>query len=64
VLRDGCEASSAELAAFVAPELAYFEVPTRWWFRREPLPQNTTGKVLKRIVRQQWIESADAASFE
>jgi steroid-24-oyl-CoA synthetase len=67
VLRDGAAVSSAELAAFVAPELAYFEVPTRWWFRREPLPQNTTGKVLKRIVRQQWIESADAAgaaSFE
>jgi steroid-24-oyl-CoA synthetase len=67
VLRQGAEGSSAELAAFAAAELAYFEVPTRWRLRREPLPQNTTGKVLKRIVRQQWIESADGAgtpSFE
>jgi long-chain acyl-CoA synthetase len=66
VLRAGAEASSEELAAFVAPELAYFEVPTRWWLRREPLPQNTTGKVLKRVLRQQWIDMAEAgaASFE
>jgi len=67
VLQEGMDVSPAALADFASAELAYFEVPTRWWLRREPLPQNTTGKVLKRVVRQRWIESAAQAaegSFE
>jgi long-chain acyl-CoA synthetase len=48
--------SSEELAAFVGAKLAYFEVPTRWWFHGGSLPHNSTGKVLKRQLRQTWLD--------
>ncbi len=38
------------LARFVAGRLAYFKVPSRWELRREPLPRNATGKVLKHVL--------------
>jgi long-chain acyl-CoA synthetase len=55
VLAEGAEASPDELAAFAAAELAYFEVPTQWQIQYERLPQNATGKILKRQVRDQWL---------
>jgi long-chain acyl-CoA synthetase len=54
VLRDGTTASPEELASYVRSNLAYFEVPTRWWIRREPLPRNTTSKVLKTAIKTSW----------
>jgi long-chain acyl-CoA synthetase len=48
--------SEEELAKFAGETLAYFEVPSRWRFMKEPLPQNTTGKVLKRVIRDEWID--------
>jgi long-chain acyl-CoA synthetase len=56
VLRPGAIASSQELAAFMSDAVAYFEIPSRWWFRPGPLPQNTTGKILKRVIRQEWLD--------
>ena len=56
VLRDGMYAEARTLADFAREALAYFEVPTQWWFREGPLPQNTTGKVLKRQLRQEWLD--------
>ncbi|MEW6471270.1 MAG: class I adenylate-forming enzyme family protein [Actinomycetota bacterium] len=53
VLRDGAVADHDELARFAAEMLAYFEVPTRWWFPAE-LPKNATGKILKREVAGGW----------
>jgi long-chain acyl-CoA synthetase len=55
VLRDGAKADEGELARFAGETLAYFEVPTRWWFTAE-LPTNATGKILKRQVAAQWPE--------
>jgi long-chain acyl-CoA synthetase len=55
VLRRGAEATEADLAAFAAETLAYFEVPSRWWFHPGPLPQNATGKIVKRALRQEWL---------
>jgi acyl-CoA synthetase (AMP-forming)/AMP-acid ligase II len=37
-------ATLAELADFAGAELAYFEVPTRWWLRRDQLPTTPFGK--------------------
>ena len=53
VLRPGHDVTAAELAAFAAETLAYFEVPTAWWFRHS-LPANATGKPLKRQVLDEW----------
>src|SRR5581483_8314969 len=55
VLRPGATATATagDLAAFAAASLAYFEVPTRWWFA-DDLPKNASGKILKRQVAAAW----------
>jgi acyl-CoA synthetase (AMP-forming)/AMP-acid ligase II len=57
VARDGLgEAALAALpealARWCAERLAYFKVPAHWQVRREPLPRNATGKVLKRVLTE------------
>ena len=54
VPRDGIEVTPNELEAFASERLAYFEVPSRWWLRREQLPTNATGKVVKQPLREAW----------
>ena len=55
--------SEEELREHVATALASFEVPTRWWIRREPLPTSAVGKVLKRELRDTWpVEIATPSS--
>ncbi len=56
VFHPGRTATPQQLEAFARETLAHFEVPSRWWFHPGPLPQNATGKVLKRTLRQDWIE--------
>jgi long-chain acyl-CoA synthetase len=62
VVRPEDETTAEELRAFVAEQLAYFEVPTCWLLQHERLPQNATGKIVKREVRQRWIAQLDAVS--
>ena len=50
VPRPGTRLDPTELAAFVGATLAYFKVPTQWEIRREPLPRNASGKVLKHVL--------------
>ncbi|MCP3733392.1 acyl--CoA ligase [Sphingomonas sp. RP10(2022)] len=47
----GCEASEAELQAFVRERLAGFKVPVAIRFLPEPLPRNANGKILKRDLK-------------
>jgi acyl-CoA synthetase (AMP-forming)/AMP-acid ligase II len=42
---------AAELAAWVGEKLAAYKVPAHWEIRREPLPRNAAGKVLKTVLR-------------
>ncbi|MHB1711853.1 MAG: class I adenylate-forming enzyme family protein, partial [Acidimicrobiales bacterium] len=51
VLRPGRDVGADELARFAKERLAAFSVPTRYWFRSEPLPRNPAGKALKRELR-------------
>ncbi|MFE5703930.1 class I adenylate-forming enzyme family protein [Rhodococcus koreensis] len=62
VLRDDSTVTEEELAAFAREQLAYFEVPTRWRISLKPLPQNATGKVVKRTVRDEWIAEMSSVS--
>lgn len=48
--RPGCNLSEEELRTFAIHNLAYFEVPSRWIFRTEPLPVLPTGKIDKRSL--------------
>jgi long-chain acyl-CoA synthetase len=57
VLKHGAATTGAELAEFVRSKLAYFQVPTRWWLRDEPLPTNAAGKVVKQDLRATWPDS-------
>jgi long-chain acyl-CoA synthetase len=54
VLQNDVTVTGEQLSAFALEHLAYFEVPSCWWFVTEPLPQNATGKVLKRTIRDTW----------
>ncbi|MGO9934714.1 MAG: class I adenylate-forming enzyme family protein [Steroidobacteraceae bacterium] len=58
VLKQGATTTGGELAAFVASELAYFQVPTRWWVREQPLPTNAAGKIIKQALRAEWPQPA------
>jgi acyl-CoA synthetase (AMP-forming)/AMP-acid ligase II len=50
VPRPGCAPTPAALSAWVAATLAAFKVPARFEIRREALPRNATGKVLKNVL--------------
>jgi long-chain acyl-CoA synthetase len=51
-LKPGAEATEDELRAHVAERLAAFKTPVAVRFRREPLPRNANGKVLKNELRE------------
>jgi long-chain acyl-CoA synthetase len=51
VLHPGHKVGADELTRHVRDRLAAFMVPTHIWFRRDPLPRNPAGKVLKRALR-------------
>jgi long-chain acyl-CoA synthetase len=54
VLDPASPVTVAELRAFAAEHLAYFEVPTSWWLRTDLLPSNDVGKVHKRHLLASW----------
>jgi long-chain acyl-CoA synthetase len=58
VLRPGQDVGADELSRFVAERLAAFNVPSRFWFRADPLPRNPAGKVLKRELRDELLGGA------
>jgi long-chain acyl-CoA synthetase len=60
VLRPGASSTAGELQAHVAERLAAFKVPSRIYFRDEPLPRNPQGKVLKRELRAEVIGTRDS----
>lgn len=59
LLRDGAAADPADLKAHVAARLAAFKVPSKVYFRTEPLPRNATGKLLKRQLRDELAAAAE-----
>jgi acyl-CoA synthetase (AMP-forming)/AMP-acid ligase II len=50
VPRPGAELEPEQIRDFVAETLAYYKVPTHVEIRREALPRNATGKVLKPVL--------------
>jgi long-chain acyl-CoA synthetase len=53
VLRAGTKVTAEELGVFARERIASFKVPTRVWFRADPLPRNPAGKALKRELRDE-----------
>lgn len=56
----GCEASEAELQAFVRARLAAFKVPVAVRFSDTVLPRNANGKILKSELRQMFAAPGEA----
>jgi acyl-CoA synthetase (AMP-forming)/AMP-acid ligase II len=54
--RDGVMAEA--LARHCAGSLADYKVPDSFSFRREPLPRNANGKVMKRRLREEMLAAA------
>jgi acyl-CoA synthetase (AMP-forming)/AMP-acid ligase II len=50
VPRDGADPDPQALAEWVGETLANYKVPAHWEIRREPLPRNASGKILKAVV--------------
>ena len=57
VLRQGASVSAEDLARHVAERLASFNVPKSFFFRDQPLPRNAAGKILKRELREEILDS-------
>ncbi len=55
VLRAGARLDAEELRGYLAERVAAFKIPSRVWFRAEPLPRNPAGKVLKRDLRSEVV---------
>jgi long-chain acyl-CoA synthetase len=53
----GTTVTEDELREHVAARLAAFKMPVRIWFSDEPLPRNPAGKILKRDLKEQHLES-------
>jgi acyl-CoA synthetase (AMP-forming)/AMP-acid ligase II len=57
-LADGATATSEDLRAHVAAQLAPFKVPEHVWLTREPFPRGPTGKTLKRELKAAYTQPA------
>lgn len=57
VLRDGSSLDLAALMAFCRTQLAGFKVP-KHLFLREALPRNPSGKILKRVLRDEFAATS------
>jgi acyl-CoA synthetase (AMP-forming)/AMP-acid ligase II len=51
VVGAGAAVDARALAAWVGESLAPYKVPAHWELRREPLPRNAAGKVIKHVLR-------------
>ena len=58
VLKDGASLTTDELREFLKANLAAYKIPSKVWFRTEPIPRNASGKFLKREVRKEILEGA------
>ncbi|MEU9272985.1 class I adenylate-forming enzyme family protein [Streptomyces sp. NPDC048251] len=54
-LLPGADPSEEDLAGFLRPDLAPFEMPTRWWLCHDDLPKGDTGKIVKYELLNAWV---------
>ena len=55
--RPGFQVSESELQEHVRSKLASFKVPVKIWFYDQALPRNPAGKILKRELREELVDS-------
>jgi fatty-acyl-CoA synthase len=52
VLKPGATLTEAQLCEFVQSRIAKFKIPRRFEFSHQPLPKTSTGKIVKRELRE------------
>jgi len=62
VLREGKQATPTELIDFCRPKIARFKLPKRIFIVTQIPKKNTTGKILKRELRQQYANTNNTQS--
>ena len=50
--------SEEDLRTHVAAKVAAFKVPAFFGIHHQPLPKNATGKLLKKAIRQAWLDAS------
>jgi long-chain acyl-CoA synthetase len=55
VVKPGASLTEAELVTHLSGSLAKHKIPSKIWFRNEPIPVNANGKFLKRELRKELI---------
>ena len=61
ILEPGATVEEHELEEWIGQKLARYKVPRLWSIRREPLPRNAAGKVLKNILSDETKTSGEKA---
>ena len=56
-IHEGSELTEKALQEFVAAKLAGFKVPSCIRVQKQPLAKNATGKLLKKVIRQNFLDS-------
>ena len=59
MVKEGEHIEPGELQAFVGQRLAKFKVPTVVKVVTESLPRNASGKIVKRELRDLYVDAAD-----
>lgn len=57
MLKSGADLEAAELQSFLKSKIATFKIPERIYFRHEQLPRIASGKIAKKQLRQETIDS-------
>ena len=60
VLRAGATSTTSALREHAESQLGRYEVPSAWWLHPGPLPTNPSGKILRRVVRDEWPPASGA----
>jgi len=58
VVKSGFSGSAATFSDHLTARLGYFQIPTRWAIRSEPLPVNASGKIMKAVLKKNWKDQA------
>lgn len=56
MLKKGRSLTADELAGFLRDKIAAFKVPKKFYFQHEQLPRIASGKIAKKVLRQQAID--------
>jgi long-chain acyl-CoA synthetase len=62
VTRPNVHITPDAFAEFLSAKIAYFQIPSRWWIRQDPLPLNANGKIHKGRLRDEWLRGGPPAN--